>query len=123
MNIHKLHLDNAGENKKLESRLKSAAWKNPVAIEYTTRDTLQFNSPVEAGFYALANKACATMHYMNLLMEMRYQLFGEIFTTVTLLDCLTVIKLNGKHASQYKHFLEKHQVLLKICTLWEKLVQ
>ena len=28
----KLQMDNAGENKKLESRSKSAAWKNPVAI-------------------------------------------------------------------------------------------
>ena len=35
--VSKLQMDNAG--KKLESRLKSAAWKNPVAIEYTARDT------------------------------------------------------------------------------------
>ena len=47
MNIQKLRMDNAGENKKLESRLKSAAWINPVAIEYTARDTLQQNSPVK----------------------------------------------------------------------------
>ena len=50
-------MDNAGENKKLELRLKSVAWKNPVVIEPTTRDTPQQNSPVEVAFYALANKA------------------------------------------------------------------
>ena len=100
--IHKLHMDNTG--KKLELRLKSAAWKNPVAIEYTGRDTPQQNLPVEVGFYALVNKAHGTMHHANLPMEMWYQLFGEIFTTVTLLDDLTVIELNGKHVSCYKQF-------------------
>ena len=44
--IHKLCMDNAAENKKLESRLKSVLWKNPVVMEYTTRDTPQQNSPV-----------------------------------------------------------------------------
>ena len=47
------------------------------------------------------------MHHMNLPMEMRYQLYGEIFTTVTMLDGLTIIELNGKCATHYKHFLEK----------------
>ena len=92
-------MDNAGENKKLASRLQSAAWKYPVVIEYTTSDTLQQNSPVEVAFYALANKAHTTMHHANLPMEMQYHLFGEIFTTVTLLDGLTVIEINGKCAS------------------------
>ena len=53
----KLHMDNAGENIQLELRLKNSAWNNPVAIEYTTRDTPQQNLPVEVGFYALPNKA------------------------------------------------------------------
>ena len=97
-------MDNAGENKKMESRLKSAAWENPVAVEYTTRDTPQNNFPVEVGFYALVNKPCVTRHHANLLMEMQYQLFGAIFTTVTLLDGLTEIKLNGKCSSCYKQF-------------------
>ena len=70
--IQKLHMDNAGKNKKLKSRLQSAAWKTTVVIEYTARDTPQQNSPVEVAFYALANRACATMHHMNLPMEMRY---------------------------------------------------
>ena len=121
--IQKLCMDNAGENKKLELRLKSAAWKNPVVIKYTARDTPQHNSPVEVAFYALADKACATMHHANLPMEMRYQLFGEIFTTVALSDGLTVIELNGKCMTCYNHFSEKHQVLHRISALWVKLVQ
>ena len=102
--IHKLHMDNAGENKKLELRSKGVVWKNPVVTEYTARGTPKQNSPVEVGFYALANKAHATMHHVNLPMEMQYRLFGESFTTVTLLDGLTVIEWNGKHTSQYNHF-------------------
>ena len=39
--VSKLQMDNAGENKKSEPRFKSVAWKNPVATQYTTRDTLQ----------------------------------------------------------------------------------
>ena len=97
-------MDNAGEDKKLELRLRSVAWKIPVVIEYTTRDTPQQNSPVEVGFYALVNKAHATMHHANLPMEMQYQLFREIFITVTVWDSLTVIELYGKHVSCYIHF-------------------
>ena len=65
-------MDNAGENKNLESRLKSAAWKIPVGIEYTARHTPQQNMPVEVSFYALANKTHAIMHHANLTMEMWY---------------------------------------------------
>ena len=96
--IHKLCMDNAGDTEKLELRLKVlVVWKNPVVIEYTARDTPQQNSPVEVAFYALASKAHATMHHTN-------QLFGEIFTTVTMLDGLTIIELSGKCATCYKHF-------------------
>ena len=44
------------------------------------------------------------MHHVNLPMEMQYQLFGGIFTTVTVVDGLTVIELNGKHMACYNHF-------------------
>ena len=59
---------------------------------------------MEVAFYALANKAHATMHHANLPMEIQYQLFGESFTTVPLLDGLTVIEISGKCVSQYEHF-------------------
>ena len=36
--IHKLHMGNAGESKKLELRLKSVPWENPVVIKYIARD-------------------------------------------------------------------------------------
>ena len=100
-NISKLQMGNARE--KMVTRLQSASWKNPVVVEYTARDPQQ-NSRVKVGFYALANKAWSTMHHANLHMEMCYDLFSEIFTTVNLLDGLIAIQLNGKCASQYEHF-------------------
>ena len=98
-------MGSAEQNKKLVMQLQSTSWKTPVAVEYTTRDTPQQNSPVEVGFYALANKAWDTIHHMNLPMEMHYCLFSKVFTTVTLLDGWAVVELNGKCASWFEHCL------------------
>ena len=97
--IKKLRMDNAGENIALEKRLKSESWKNPVEIEYTARDTPHQNSLAEVAFCALANKAQVAMHHVNLPMEMHYQLFGEIFTTITMLDRLNIVEVNGHKKS------------------------
>ena len=63
------------------------------------------------------------MHHANLPMEMWYQPFGEIITTVTLLDDLTVIELNGKYTNRYEHFFGKHQTLHAVYVLLVKQVQ
>ena len=69
--------------------------------EYTARDTPQQNSLV---------KVCATMHHVNLPTDMQYRLFSKHFTTVRLLDALTVIKIDGKSASCYNFFWETAEV-------------
>ena len=113
-------MDNAGENKKLAMQLQSSSWKNLVAVKYATRVTLQQNSPVEVAFYVLAIKVHTTMHHTNLHTEMRYHLFGEIFTTVTLLDGLTEIELNGKCTNRYEHFFgETPKFTHSLCTVGE----
>ena len=111
--IKKLRMDNTGENIALEKRLKSESWKNPVEVEYTARDTPQQNSVAEVAFYAVANKARAAMHHANLPMEMRFRLFGEIFTTITLLDGLTIIEVDGLKQSRYKHIFKKKPKFVK----------
>ena len=116
--IKKLRMENAGENTALEKRLKSESWKNPVEVEYTAQDTSQQNSMAEVAFYALANKARAAMHQANLPMEMRFRLFGEIFTTITLLDGLTIIEVDGLKQSWYKHIFKKKPKFVKyLCTI------
>ena len=118
--IKKLRMDNAGENIALEKRLKSESWKNPVEIEYTARDTPQQNSLAEVAFYALANKARAAMHHANLPMEMRFRLFGEIFTTITMLDGLTITEVDGLKQSWYEHVFKKKLKFVKyLCTIGE----
>ena len=87
--------------------------ENPVKIEYTARDTPQQNSLAAIVFYALANKARVAMHHVNLPMEMHYQLFGEIFTTITMLDGLTIIEVNGHKKSQYEHVFKKKPKFVK----------
>ena len=60
------------------------------------------------------------MHHANLPMEMRYHSFGEIFTTVMLLDGLTVIELSGKCANRYEHFFgETPKFTCCLCTVGE----
>ena len=47
-------------------------------------------------------------------------LFGKIFTTVTLLDGLTVIEINGKHVSWYENFFgEMLRLVCSLCTVGE----
>ena len=118
--IKKLRMDNAGENIALEKRLKSESWKNLVDMEYTAQDNLQQNSLAEVAFYALASKAQAAMHHANLPMEMCFQLFGEIFTTITMLDGLTIIEVDGHRKSQYEHvFTKKPKFVKYLCKIGE----
>jgi hypothetical protein len=55
-------LNNAGENKTLESCAESADWKSDFQFEFTMRDTPQQNHYAELGFTILANKGRAVMH-------------------------------------------------------------
>ena len=53
-------------------------------------------------------------------MEIWYQLIGKSFTTVTLLDRLTVIETSGQHASCYEHFFgETLRFACSLCTVGE----
>ena len=49
----------------------------------------------------------------DLPMEMRFQLFGEIFTTITMLDGLTITEVDGLNQSQYEHVFKKKLIFVK----------
>ena len=60
------------------------------------------------------------MHQANLPMDMRFRLFGEIFTTITLLDGLMVIEVDGIKRSRYEHiFKEKPKFVKYLRTIGE----
>ena len=53
------------------------------------------------------------MHHENLPMEMQFQLLGEIFTTITMLDGLTITQVDGLKQSQYEHVFKKKPKFVK----------
>jgi hypothetical protein len=99
-----VRLDNAGENKSLQTRAHSASWKLPIEFEFTARDTPQQNHLAEVGFATLANRGRAIMHHANVPMHTRYKLFPEAFKTATLLDGLVVITLDGVKKTRIEHW-------------------
>ena len=44
---------------------------------------------------------------------MHFRLFGEIFTTITMLDGLTIIEVDGHRQSRYKHVFKKKPKFVK----------
>ena len=60
--VKRIRCDNAGENKKLEERLKSVDWKlGDIKFEYTASYTPQQNSRVEKGFETIFNRGRAIL--------------------------------------------------------------
>jgi hypothetical protein len=90
-----IRMDNAGENKLLQTRLESAAWKLDIQYEYTARDTPQQNHLAELGFAVLGNRGRALLYRANVPRADRFILWRDAFQTATLLDGLMMIKIDG----------------------------
>ena len=67
--------DNAGENKKLEERMRSADYKLYLKWEYTSRNSPQFNHLAELKIHLLCNKGRALMIRANVPTKYRYRCF------------------------------------------------
>ena len=94
-------MDNAGENKLLQSRCESADWKFRIQPEYTASYTPQQNHLAELGFAILANRGRALMARANVPLSVRYKIWRHAMKTATLLDGLTVTTVEGKTATRY----------------------
>ena len=116
--ITHLRLDNAGENKLLQTRCSSKDWKMKCEFEFTARDTPQQNSLAEVGFATLANRGRAMMHRANLPMMDRYRLAHEAFQCATHLDGLTVVEINGVRKTRYEHFVGQNPMFAKHLRTW-----
>ena len=116
--ITHLRLDNAGENKLLQTRCASKDWKMNCELEFTARDTPQQNSLAEVGFATLANCGRAMMHRANLPMMDRYRLAHEVFQCATHLDGLTVVEVNGVTKTCYEHFVRQNPMFAKHLRTW-----
>ena len=59
----------------------------------------------------------------NLPMEMQFRLFGENFTTITMLDGLTITEVDGLRQSRYKHVFKNKPKFMKYLHTLGKQVQ
>jgi hypothetical protein len=97
-------MDGAGENKKLKAWSDLSDWKLNLLYKITAGNTPQQNhSEVELGFATLTNRGQAMMNQANVPLIIRYKVFKEAFKTVTQLDGLMAVTLQGKVATRYTH--------------------
>ena len=108
--ISKIRLDPAGENKELENRVGSVAWKplQPVDFEFTSRDTPQHNNLAELSFPYIAGKARAMMGAAHVPDDVRGKLAIEAIKCATQLDGLRVITVGGKTATRDFHVFKSN---------------
>ena len=110
--------DNAGENKKLKERLKSADWKLSVDFEWTARATPQQNSLAEVGFTTIGNRGRAMMIAANIPYPLRFKLFKEAYACATLLDRLVLVTLDGETKTRVEHWSGKLPNWTKALRTW-----
>ena len=86
--------DNAGKNKKLQKRCRSADWKLGVFFQYTGKEKPQQNSLGETAFTTIVARSTAAINAANVPMAERYWLFPEATNTLTKLDWLQSVTIN-----------------------------
>ena len=99
-----IRMDNAGENKALQDRMTSAEWKLDCKFEYTARDTPQQNSLAEQSFRTIAAKMRACLNAANVPCKWRWVLFPEAAMTVTKLNWLQILELDGVEKTRIEHY-------------------
>ena len=101
--VKKLRMDGAGENKTLEKQLNGSKWQMAVNVEWTPRDTPQFNAKVEVGFATIANQGRVVMAAAHVPEQQRYQFYPEAFKFVTQVDGFGVVEINRETKTRYEH--------------------
>ena len=71
-------------------------------MEYIRRATPQRNHLAELGFATLSNRGRAVLFHAKVPKSIRYLLRSEAFATVTLIDGLVILTINGKEATRYE---------------------
>ena len=102
--VQYVRMDNAGENVKLEQRLKSSDWKLHPVIEFTTRDTPQHNHLAEVAIANITRKGRTMMIEAKLPDEMKYLLQHKAMETAAKLDSMVVVEVNGHYKTRCEHW-------------------
>jgi hypothetical protein len=102
--VKAIRMDNAGENKLLEKRLKSKDWQLNPKVEYTARDTPQQNSRAEVAIATLYNRGRAMMKEANIPKKLRYLVGHKAIETATKLDWLVPVEIGGVTKPRWEHW-------------------
>jgi hypothetical protein len=89
-----LRLDNSGENKKLQHKLKTSGFGH-IVYEYTSPRTPKQNGKVERGFATVLGRARSMMNSAGLTSNMRSRLWPEYARTATLLENAMPTRAHG----------------------------
>jgi hypothetical protein len=84
--------------------MNSSDWKMGKTFEYTGHDTPQRNSLAEVAFHTIASRGRAMLNSANVPREFRFMLWREAFKTASLLDGMSIIKIDNKIDTQYAHW-------------------
>jgi hypothetical protein len=118
-------MDPSGENKAFAERVKQVdcAHLQPITCKITPRDSPQFNSLAETSFPYLAACARTMMGGANIPVECWKMIVIEALKTITLLDGLVVVELNGIRDTRDGHcFGSNPKWASKLCTFGEAAV-
>ncbi|CAM9890236.1 unnamed protein product, partial [Chrysoparadoxa australica] len=98
--VRYIRLDNAGEQ--TSPRFKNMCSNHGVELEYTPRNTPQYNGVVERGFATVRRKAVALLESAMLSKDLREKLWAEAASTATLLTNVCPTSANRDHHSPWK---------------------
>jgi hypothetical protein len=84
--------------------MNSSDWNMDIQFEFTLRDTLQLNSLTKVAFPTIPSRGRAMLNAANFPREFRYMLWSEAFQTATILDGLSIIKVDYKSNTCYVHW-------------------
>jgi hypothetical protein len=87
-------------------------------IEFTPRDTPQYNHLVEIGFPTIRKQATALMNEANIPKAKRYKVWYKAYGTATKLDGLVPAEINGKTQTRDEHFYGKNPAFAKHLRTW-----
>ena len=68
------------------------------------RDTPQPNSLAEQGFTFISSKTRTALNAANIPQDQRYRLFSECAMTMTKLDWLNIVEIDGVIKTRFVHF-------------------
>jgi hypothetical protein len=118
LNLKSVRCDNAGENKSLEARLRSSAWKMPLDFEYTPRNSPQYNHLAELKIHLMCNRARAMMIAANVPTKYRYRCFVLATDCAMMLDWLAIVEAGGVAKPRVEHFSGRIPAFAKHLRTW-----